>query len=128
MTTVLGFFVGLFAGVASGVAGVGGGVIMIPAMTSLLAIPQHVAQGTSLLAILFTSTSGTIVNVRNRRVKLRQAAIIGISGVVAAQLGSRLALATDQATLQRIFGVVVLFSGGRMLWNLRRARQTAGPS
>jgi uncharacterized protein len=123
VTTLLGFVIGVVAGVASGVAGVGGGVIMIPAMTSLLAVPQHVAQGTSLMAILFTAASGTYINVRNRHVRLRQAAVIGITGVITAQIGAQLALGTDQELLQRIFGVVVVYSGLHMLFNIHRKRR-----
>lgn len=124
MRLLAGLVIGLIAGVASGVAGVGGGVIMVPAMTAFLAVPQHVAQGTSLVAILFTSVSATAVNLRNGWVDLRMAAVIGITGAVAAQLGSLLALATDQVVLQRLFGVLVLYSAIRMLWNVWRSRTT----
>ena len=49
--------IGLTAGVASGVAGIGGGVIMVPGMVFILSMDQHIAQGTSLLAIIFTTIS-----------------------------------------------------------------------
>ncbi|MFO7549488.1 MAG: sulfite exporter TauE/SafE family protein [Acidimicrobiia bacterium] len=116
MTAFLAVVIGLVAGVASGLAGVGGGVVMVPAMTELLGMEQAVAQGTSLLAILFTSVSGTVANVRNRRVHLPTALLIGVSGAAAAWLGARAALALDPALLRRLFGLLVLFSGGRMLW------------
>jgi uncharacterized membrane protein YfcA len=125
MRILVGLVIGLIAGVASGVAGVGGGVIMVPAMTAFLAVPQHLAQGTSLVAILFTSVSATVVNLRNGRVDLRMAAVIGVTGAVAAQLGSRLALATDQESLQRVFGILVLYSALRMLWNVWKERQAS---
>jgi uncharacterized membrane protein YfcA len=122
MRLVAGVIIGLIAGIASGVAGVGGGVIMVPAMTAFLAVPQHLAQGTSLVAILFTSVSATVVNLRNGRVNLKMAAVIGVTGAVAAQVGSRLALATDQGVLQRVFGILVLYSALRMLWNVWKER------
>jgi uncharacterized protein len=123
MRLVAGVIIGLIAGIASGVAGVGGGVIMVPAMTAFLGVPQHLAQGTSLVAILFTSVSATVVNLRNGRVDLKMAAVIGVTGAVAAQAGSRLALATDQGVLQRVFGVLVLYSALRMLWNVWKERR-----
>lgn len=126
MTYLWSGLIGLVAGVASGVAGIGGGIVMIPAMTELLGMQQAIAQGTSLLAILFTSTSGTWVNVRNRRVDLRMAGLIGVGGVLAAQLGSGLALAIDQALLRRLFGAFVLFSGVRMLFQGWRQRSQQG--
>lgn len=126
MSVVVGVFIGLVAGVASGVAGVGGGVVMIPAMTELMGLSQKVAQGTSLLAILFTSMSGTVVNLRNRRVSLGDAALIGMAGVVAAQAGLQVALRLDQVLLRRLFGGFVLVSGARMLWQVWRERSGAG--
>lgn len=106
--------VGLVAGVASGLAGVGGGIVLVPAMVFLLDVPQYVAQGTSALAILFTAASGTLVNVRNRRVDLRAAAVVGIAGVATAFLGARLAVGIDADVLRRLFGLLVVVSGARM--------------
>jgi hypothetical protein len=123
VNVVAGVLVGLFAGVASGLAGVGGGVVMIPAMTELMGLGQRVAQGTSLLAILFTSLSGTVVNLRNRRVSPADAAVIGVAGVVAAQAGLQMALRLDQEVLRRLFGALVLVTGGRMLWQVWRGRE-----
>src|SRR5690606_12524991 len=62
---VIGIGIGLDAGIASGVAGIGGGVIMVPAMVFLLGVSQHTAEGTSLVAILFAALAGTRVNLRN---------------------------------------------------------------
>lgn len=123
---LVGVAIGLVAGVASGVAGIGGGVIMVPAMVFLLGLPQHAAEGTSLLAILFTSVAGTRVNLKNRRVSLRDAAIIGAAGILFAQLGASLALAMSGQLLSRVFGAFVILAGVRMvvLVYLARRRQT----
>ena len=130
MNALIGGMIGLFAGVMAGIAGVGGGVVMVPAMTEILGLEQQIAQGTSLLAILFTSVSGTWVNVRNRRGDLKAALVIGLAGLVAAQFGSQLALATDQALLRRLFGLLVLVSGVRMIvrWAQDRRSADAGPA
>ena len=130
MNALIGGMIGLFAGVMAGIAGVGGGVVMVPAMTEILGLEQQIAQGTSLLAILFTSVSGTWVNVRNRRGDLKAALLIGLAGLVAAQLGSQMALATDQALLRRLFGLLVLVSGVRMIvrWAQDRRSADAGPA
>ena len=88
MEVALAAVIGLVAGVASGVAGIGGGIIMIPAMVFLLGMEQHLAQGTSTLAILFTAVAGTVVNVRNRRVDLKSALVVGLGGSAAAFFAS----------------------------------------
>ena len=127
-SAIVGVVVGVIAGIASGLAGVGGGVVMVPAMTELMGLAQSVAQGTSLVAILFTSVSGTIVNVRNRRADLRSAAVIGIAGVFSVRLGSSLALSLDQVVLRRLFGILVLVSGVRMMVRLARSDRQPNPA
>lgn len=121
----IGVGIGLVAGVASGVAGIGGGVIMVPAMVFLLGMAQHIAEGTSLMAILFTAVAGTRVNLRNNRVDLRQATIIGVGGVISALIGVQFALGMSSETLTRVFGVFVALVGLRMLVKLLRDRRTA---
>ncbi|MPZ53603.1 MAG: TSUP family transporter [Acidimicrobiia bacterium] len=114
--------VGLIAGVASGVAGIGGGVIMVPAMVFLLGLGQHAAEGTSLLAILFTAVAGTRVNVRNQRVDLKQSTVIGLGGIVSAVGGASIALLIDASSLTRVFGAFVGVVGVRMIVRLVRSR------
>lgn len=124
---LLAVLIGLTAGLASGVAGIGGGVIMVPGLVFILSTPQHLAQGTSLLAIVFTAMSGTRVNLRNERVDLRSAATIGAIGAVTAFLAARLANQLDADLLRQMFGVLLIFSGSRMAlrtWRDRTKRQT----
>lgn len=125
---LIGAAIGLVAGVASGVAGIGGGVIMVPAMVFLLGLAQHAAEGTSLFAILFTAVAGTRVNLKNGRVDLKEAAVIGLAGVLFAQLGASLALAMSGRLLSQVFGVFVTLSGIRMVWSVYRARGAKGAS
>lgn len=114
--------IGLTAGVASGVAGIGGGVIMVPGMVFILSMDQHIAQGTSLLAIIFTTISGTRVNLRNNRVLLRSAVAIGAIGAATSFVAALLANQVDGDLLRRLFGALLLFSGSRMAFNTWRAR------
>ncbi|CAN5867857.1 hypothetical protein BH23ACT5_BH23ACT5_12340 [soil metagenome] len=126
VSVVVGILIGLVAGIASGIAGIGGGVLMVPAMVLLLGMPQHAAEGTSLVAILFTAVAGTRVHLANRRVDLKQAAIIGLGGVLSAQLGAALALDLSATSLSRVFGVFVILIGGGDLIRLARKRQARG--
>ncbi len=119
--------IGLTAGIASGVAGIGGGVIMVPGMVFLLSMPQHIAQGTSLFAIVFTAISGTRVNLSNSRVDLRSALIIGAVGAITAFGAARLANQVDGEALRRLFGLLLLLSGTRMAlrsWKDRAKRHS----
>jgi hypothetical protein len=118
---LIGVAIGLVAGVASGVAGIGGGVIMVPAMVFLLGLAQHAAEGTSLLAILFTAVAGTRVNLKNERVDLRQATFIGLGGIIFAQVGASLALSMSGDLLTQVFGIFVTLAGARMIGSVLRA-------
>lgn len=113
---LLGIGIGVIAGLASGVAGIGGGVIMVPAMVFLMGFEQHIAQGTSLLAIVFTSISGTVVNRRNEHVDVRNALMIGGLGALVAFGAARFANTVDADLLRQLFGGLILFSGARMLY------------
>lgn len=118
--------IGLTAGIASGVAGIGGGVVMVPLLAFLLGMPQHFAQGTSLFAIIFISMSGTRINLKNKRVDLRTALLIGVIGAATSYGAARLANQVDGDLLRRLFGALVLFSGGRMAlrsWRERAERR-----
>lgn len=122
---LIGVAIGLVAGIASGVAGIGGGVIMVPAMVFFLGVDQHAAEGTSLLAILFTAVAGTRVNLSHGRVDIGEATTIGLGGVLSALAGASLALYISGSTLTRIFGAFVAAVGVRMLVLLALSRRVA---
>jgi len=119
--------IGLVSGVFAGLAGIGGGVVIVPASVLLLGLDQHVAQGTSLAAIVLTAISGSVVNMKNRRVDLRDSAVIGLGGVGGSLVGTRLALEVEGQTLSLAFGFLVLFVAARTLYRVLRSR-SAQPS
>lgn len=119
VSVLVGIGIGLFAGVASGLAGIGGGVVMVPAMVLMMGMSQHLAEGTSLVAILFTALAGTRVNLRNRRVSLRDAALVGAGGILFAPVGATAALQLSASSLTRVFGVFAVLVGIRMVSTYR---------
>ena len=108
--------IGLIAGGFAGISGIGGGVVIVPSSVLLLGLTQHEAQGTSLVAIIFTSTAGTIVNLRNQRVRLKDGLVVGVGGVAGSLMGSQFALGVDGRTLSLAFGFLVLFVALRTLY------------
>lgn len=120
--TVIALGIGLIAGFFAGLAGIGGGVVIVPASVLLLGLDQHTAQGTSLVAIVFTAIAGTLVNFRNQRVRPMDGLLAGIGGVAGSFVGSRLALQIEGRTLSVVFGLLVLFVAIRSLYRtLRRS-------
>lgn len=107
--------IGLAAGFLAGLLGIGGGVLMVPAMVLLLGFDQHVAQGTSLLVIIPAALSGSYTHHRNGRLFLRDAAILGAGGVIGAVIGSVFALSIEDDILRRLFAGFLLITAARML-------------
>ncbi|MFZ0014829.1 MAG: sulfite exporter TauE/SafE family protein, partial [Acidimicrobiia bacterium] len=118
--TAIALMIGLVAGFFAGLAGIGGGVVIVPSSVLLLGLEQHEAQGTSLVAIVFTAAAGTLVNLRNQRVRPKDGLVAGAGGVVGSLIGSRLALAMEGRTLSLIFGFLVLFVALRSLYRTLR--------
>lgn len=113
--------IGLAAGVLSGLVGVGGGIIMVPALVFFLNYTQHQAQGTSLavltlpvviLASLYyyhqCQKAGTPID-------LRVIGLLAAGFVVGAYFGSKLALTIDQELLKRIFALILFYTAFKML-------------
>jgi uncharacterized membrane protein YfcA len=120
--------VGLAAGFLAGLLGVGGGILMVPAMVLLMNFDQHVAQGTSLLVIIPAALTGSITHYRNGRLRVRDAAFIAAGGVFGAALGSVLALSTDDTLLRQLFAGLLLVTGLRILvTGIRRRRGAPTP-
>lgn len=111
--------IGLASGFTAGVAGVGGGVIIVPALVFLLGIDQHTAEGTSLLIIIFTALAATRVNLAADRVNVKSGLVMGGAGVVSTVVGASVALGLDGSLLTRIFGVFSLIVAAQMAWSLR---------
>jgi uncharacterized protein len=107
--------VGTLAGVLAGVFGVGGGVLLVPAMVIVLGYGQHLAQGTSLLVIIPTAIAGTLANRRSGLIDARQALAVAVGGMVGAVIGGRFALVLDDRSLRLLFVVYLLIIGFRLL-------------
>ncbi|MFZ4061224.1 MAG: TSUP family transporter [Bacteroidia bacterium] len=101
--------IGLLAGALSGLVGIGGGIVMVPALVMLLGLSQHQAQGTSLATLLIPI--GLLFSVINYHktgnVNIAYATIIALAFIGGSYFGSSLALKLDQLWLKRIFGLLL---------------------
>ena len=107
--------IGLVAGFLAGLLGIGGGVVLVPAMVLLLGFDQHLAQGTSLLVVIPAAATGAWTHHRSGRWTWRDAGALAAGGVIGASLGSLSALALDDEVLRRLFAVLLLGIALRML-------------
>lgn len=107
--------VGLTAGVLAGLFGIGGGLIMVPAMVLLFSFDQHTAQGTSLLVIIPAAAAGSVTHYRHGRLAVGGAMALGAGGVIGALIGSTTALTLDDHLLQRLFALFLIAMAIRLL-------------
>jgi hypothetical protein len=109
--------IGLLAGFLSGTAGIGGGLIMVPAMVYLLGMTQHNAQGTSLALLMMPVGVLAVVQYYNKGfVNVKYALILALFFVAGAYMGSRLAVNMPEKTLKTVFGVCMLLVGVKMIF------------
>jgi uncharacterized membrane protein YfcA len=111
--------VGVVAGVLAGLLGVGGGIVMVPALVLLLALPQPVAKGTSLVVIIPTALVATIRNVRAGDADLGLAAAAGMTGVLFGFAASLLSVRLDPVLSAVLFGALLVAMAIRLLLSAR---------
>lgn len=122
--------IGLAAGFLSGLTGVGGGIIMIPLLVSLIHLDQRVAQGTSLLTFSMPVLALAARRYwREGRASVRAALGIAMGIIPSSIFSAHLAQGIPIALLRHIFGAFILIVGAYQLWqNLRRMHPKESPS
>jgi len=111
----LGFALGFLGGLSSGFLGIGGGAVLVPIMHYLVNIPMHVCVATSMFIMIFTSVSGVATHLSLGNVNLDYATPLILGVIFGAQLGAYLARRTSGENLKKIFGIVLLVVGVRMI-------------
>ncbi len=109
--------IGFFAGILSGVLGIGGGVVMIPALAYFLEYSQHLAQGTTLAAmVLPIGLLAAWEYYQNGYVNLSVALIIAVGFVAGGYLGAKVAVSIDAVWLKKVFGVALILISIKLLF------------
>jgi uncharacterized protein len=104
---------GVGTGFVSGMMGVGGGSVMIPAMVILAGMPQHLAQGTSLLAMVPVGITGASTHYRLGNVHVRLAAGLAAGAMVGGFLGGTVANVLPDYLLKLVFASIGIWMGVR---------------
>ena len=108
--------IGIVTGIMAGMLGIGGAIIMIPALVFLLGISQQTAQGTSLAVMLPPVGIIAAYNYyKAGQMNIKFAIVLAIFFLVGSYFGSRLALNLPQAVLKKIFGILLLLVAAKML-------------
>ena len=117
MTIVMLLGLGLAVGVISGLIGIGGGVLVVPALVYVFGFSQHQAQGTTLaLLVPPIGILGALTYYQRGFVNVQAAALICLGFVLGGLVGAKLAIAVPALLLKRVFGMAMLGIALRMLF------------
>ncbi len=109
--------VGALAGVFAGMFGIGGGLIIVPALVILYGMQQHAAVGTSLGALLLpVGALSAWVYWKNGNLNVQYSALLAVGLLFGAFLGAKLVEPVSDLTLRRMFGAFLLAVSVKMLW------------
>ena len=103
-------FVGLLAGVISGFLGIGGGIVIIPALVYLLGYSQQNAQGTSLGLLLPPIGILAVLNYHKAGfVNIKAAAIMCVTFIIGSYFSSKVVVELPESIIKKTFGIFLLF-------------------
>jgi uncharacterized protein len=109
--------IGIITGAMAGMLGIGGAIIMIPALVYFMGFSQQTAQGTSLAVMLPPIGILAAYNYyKAGHVDIKFALILAGAFLIGSYFGSKYALTLPQATLKRIFGILLLLVAVKMLF------------
>ena len=107
--------VGFSGGFLAGLLGIGGGVIMVPALV-FISYPIHTAVATSLMVIFINSTAATGAHVITSELNIIQALPMTFGALLTVRKGSHMSSHLDKKRLRRIFGIFLIVMGSYMLY------------
>ncbi len=109
--------IGFVAGIFSGMIGIGGGVIMVPAMVMILGYSQHMAQGTALATMMFpVGILAVIQYYKAGYVSFPTVGLLAVGFVIGGFVGGKIAVNIDAMLIKKIFGFVLLFFAVKMIF------------
>ena len=109
------FVMVVIAGVIASLVGIGGGVIFIPLFNLYLGLPIEDAIGTSMFTIIFTSLSGTLYYLKEKRVDYKTGLLMEITTIPGAIIGAATTEILPETVLKTIFFSFLFFSGFKLM-------------
>lgn len=116
-TIVIIIIVGLAAGMLSGLVGIGGGVVIVPALVLILGMSQKAAQGTSLgMLLLPAGILGVMQYYKGGHIDFKIVIFLAIGFIIGNLFGSKLALSLSDANLKKVFAIFIMLISIKMLF------------
>jgi uncharacterized protein len=125
-TMLIIILVGIAAGILGGLVGVGGGIIIVPALVYFIGFSQKTAQGTSLgLIMLPVGILGVLQYYKQGHVDFKVVGILAIGFLLGSYFGSKIALSLPQETVKKIFAVLMIIIAIKMLFFDKEKKENA---
>ena len=116
-TVVILLVIGVFAGMLSGLVGIGGGVVIVPALVLFLGYSQHLAQGTTLaMMVPPVGILAVYSYYQDGKVDIKTAAILCIGFLLGGAIGGRIVIGLSDEVVRRIFTVLVFLISLKMFF------------
>ena len=116
-TLLILILIGMAAGFLGGMVGIGGGVLIVPALVLILGQSQHKAQGISLAMILFpVGLFGVINYYKKGYVDFKYAGLLAVGFLIGSYVGSKFSLSLPQETVKKVFAVVMILLALKLLF------------
>ena len=116
-TLLILILIGMAAGFLGGLVGIGGGVLIVPALVLILGLSQHKAQGISLAMILFpVGILGVINYYKKGYVDFKYAGLLAIGFLIGNYVGSKFSLSLPQETVKKVFAIVMILLALKLLF------------
>jgi len=110
--------IGIISGIMAGMLGIGGAIIMVPALVFVMGLNQHTAQGTSLAVMLPPIGIIAAFNYyKAGQVNIKFALILAAAFLIGSYFGSKFALNLPQPVLKKIFGILLILVAAKMLFS-----------
>lgn len=112
-----GMAMSLIVGFLAAVLGIGGGILQVPVMVSLLTFPAAIATATSTFVLLFTSLSATVTHAAHQDFNgvVQSTALVAFGMVVGAQVGARVSQRLSNQLIVRLLAIALTFVGIRLI-------------
>ncbi|HPH85271.1 MAG TPA: sulfite exporter TauE/SafE family protein [Ferruginibacter sp.] len=116
-TIIILLLLGLAAGTLSGMVGIGGGILLVPALVYFLGFSQKMAQGTSLgILLLPVGLLGVLQFYKQGYIDMRVVLIISLAFFFGSYFGSKIALSLPQETVKKVFAIIMILVAVKMLF------------
>ncbi len=117
MNLIYGVLIGILAGIFAGMFGIGGGTVIIPLLVLIFGMSQHMAQGTSLVALLLpVGLLATLEYYRNGNADIKLGLLIGLGLFAGGYIGAYIANKMKDPSLRKLFALFLVFVAIKMFF------------